>query len=98
MKSDRIKIVSYYILDYLSDNPDAGDTFEGICEWWLLTRSIKFEIPTVSEALAGLVAEGFIEEQKRLDSRSIYKIKRTETEENRQDFKPDLGELGVRCD
>jgi hypothetical protein len=49
MKSDPIKEqreVSHYILDYLSDNPDAGDTFEGIVEWWLLTQSIKFEMRT----------------------------------------------------
>ena len=29
-----------FILAYLSDNPDAGDTFEGIVEWWLLNQRI----------------------------------------------------------
>src|SRR5215216_921796 len=76
MKRDPIREereVTYYILDYLSDNPDAGDTLEGILEWWLLTRSIKFEMGTVSQAVASLVAEGLIMEQKGLDSRSIYR-------------------------
>ena len=85
MKRDPIREqreVSHYILDYLFDNPDAGDTFEGIVEWWLLTQSIKFEMRTVSEALTSLTAEGLILEQKGLDSRSIYRIK--QTEENRQ--------------
>ena len=85
MKRDPIKEqrdVCQYILAYLSDNPDAGDTFEGIVEWWLLTQSIKFEMRTVSEAVASLVAEGLIEEQKGFDSRSVYRI--TQTEENRQ--------------
>jgi DNA-binding MarR family transcriptional regulator len=92
MKSDRIREVSIYILDYLSDNPDAGDTFEGICQWWLLNRCIKFEIPTVSEAVARLVAEGLVEEQKRLDSRSVFRIKHTE--ENRQRIQTRLKEVG----
>jgi|SRR6185436_2175961 DNA-binding MarR family transcriptional regulator len=85
MKRDPIKEqrdICHYILAYLSDNPDAGDTFEGIVEWWLLTQSIKFEMRTVSEAVASLVAEGLIVEQKGFDSRSVYRIK--QTEENRQ--------------
>jgi hypothetical protein len=94
MKSDPIRErreASHYILDYLYNNPDAGDTFEGIMEWWLLTQSIKFEMQTVSEAVAGLVAEGLIVEQKGRDSRSIYRIK--ETEENRQKISKRLREV-----
>jgi DNA-binding MarR family transcriptional regulator len=94
MKSDPIREqreVSHYILDYLSDNPDAGDTFEGIVEWWLLTQSIKFEMRTVSVALASLIAEGLIVEQKGLDSRSIYRIK--QTTENRQKISTRLREI-----
>ena len=99
MKSDPIRQqreVSHYILDYLSDNPDAGDTFEGIVEWWLLTQSIKFEVRTVSEALASLVAEGLIVEQKGLDSRSIYRVKHTE--ENRQKILTRLREIRSSLD
>jgi DNA-binding MarR family transcriptional regulator len=94
MKKDPIREhreVSYYILDYLSDNPDAGDTLEGIVEWWLLTQCIKFETRTVSEAVATLVAEGLIVEQKGLDSRSIYRIK--QTKENRQKISTRLREI-----
>src|SRR5215470_3828677 len=68
----------HYILAYLADNPDAGDTLAGIAEWWLLTQSIKFETRTVSEAVARLVADGLIVEHKGIDSRIIYKINRTE--------------------
>jgi len=70
---------------------DAGDTFEGIMEWWLLTQSIKFEMQTVSEAIASLVAEGLIVEQKGLDSRSIYSIRKTE--ENRRKISTRLREI-----
>jgi len=84
-------LVSHYILDYLSDNPDAGDTFEGIVEWWLLTQSIKFEMRTVSDAVADLVAEGLIVEQKGRDSRSFYRI--NQTEENRQKISTRLRQI-----
>jgi hypothetical protein len=66
--------VSHYILAYLSDNPDAGDTFEGLVEWWLLDQKIKFETRNVSEAVARLISEGLIVEHEEPDSRIIYKV------------------------
>ena len=69
--------ICYYILAYLSDNPDAGDTFDGIVEWWLLDQRIKFETRNVSEAVARLVSEGLIVEQEESDARVIYKVNRT---------------------
>lgn len=67
----------HYILGYLLDNPDAGDTFDGIAEWWLLSQRIKFETRTVFEAVARLVADGLIVEQRGPDSRIVYKVNRT---------------------
>lgn len=66
----------YYILDYLVDNPDAGDSLEGIVDWWLLTQKIKFETQTVSAAVAELVADGLIVEQEGSDSRVVYRVNR----------------------
>lgn len=66
--------VCYYILSYLSDNPDAGDTFDGLVEWWLLDQKIKFETRNVSEAVAHLISEGLIVEHEEADSRIIYKV------------------------
>jgi hypothetical protein len=79
MKSDSAREqreVCYHILAYLADNPDAGDTFEGIVEWWLLRQRIKFETITVSEAVAKLIAEGLIVEEKGSDSRVVYRVQR----------------------
>jgi len=72
-----------YILAYLSDNPDAGDTFDGIAEWWLLSQQIKFETRNVSEAVARLVSEGLIEEHHEADSRKTYRINKTRAREIR---------------
>jgi hypothetical protein len=67
----------HYILAYLLENPDAGDTLDGIVEWWLLNQRIRFETLTVSQAVARLVADGLIVEQKGPDSRIIYRANRT---------------------
>ena len=66
----------YHILAYLADNPDAGDTFEGIVEWWLLHQRIKYETRTVSEAVAKLIDEGLIREEKGTDARVVYRVHR----------------------
>ena len=66
--------VRYHILAYLCDNPDAGDTFDGIVEWWLLHQRIKFETRNISEAVRKLVAEGLILEDEGPDTRVTYRI------------------------
>jgi len=76
MKPDPIeqREVRYHILAYLCDNPDAGDTFEGIVEWWLLHQRIRFETRNISEVVRKLVAEGLILEDEGPDSRVMYRI------------------------
>ena len=76
MKADPIEQndVRYHILAYLCDNPNAGDTFDGIVEWWLLQQRIKFETRNISEAVRKLVAEGLIVEDEGFDSRVTYRV------------------------
>jgi hypothetical protein len=69
--------ICYYILAYLSDNPDAGDTFDGIVEWWFLNQQIKFETRNVSKAVARLISEELIVEHEESDSRVIYRLNRS---------------------
>lgn len=76
-QEEKAREVSYYILAYLSENPDAGDTFDGIVEWWLLRQRIKFETRNVSEAVTKLVSDGLIEEHEGSDSRIFYRVNRT---------------------
>lgn len=78
MKEDQSKEKArHYILGYLIDNPNAGDTLEGIAEWWLLQQRIRFETLTVAQAVAKLVEDGLIVEQKGPDSRVIYRASRS---------------------
>jgi len=62
------------ILAYLVDYPQAQDTFEGIVEWWLLERRIKYETALVKKALAELIAAGMLLEAKGSDSQIHYRI------------------------
>ena len=65
-----------HILSYLLDNPEAGDTLEGIVDWWLLKQRIRFETLTVAQAVAQLVNDGFVIAQQGPDSRIIYRANR----------------------
>ena len=66
-----------HILGYLLDNPDAGDTLEGIADWWLVKQRIRFETLTVAQAVAQLVNDGLISPQQGPDSRIIYRANRS---------------------
>jgi hypothetical protein len=77
-----------YILGYLLEHPDAGDTLDGIVEWWLLHQRIRFETRNVSQAVSELIAQGLIVTQKGPDSRIIYKANR-----NSESIQTMLGEI-----
>jgi hypothetical protein len=66
--------IGYQILTYLAEHPEAQDTLEGIVEWWLLERQIKFQTARVKEALSELVVKGLILEKKGPDSQTHYRI------------------------
>ena len=69
------------ILAYLVDHPKARDTLEGIVEWWLLERQIRFQTARVKEALSNLIARGFILEKKGSNSKIHYRVNQSRLEE-----------------
>jgi DNA-binding MarR family transcriptional regulator len=93
-QKDKEREVSYYILSYLAENPEAGDTFDGIVEWWLLRQRIKFETRNVSDAVTRLVSEGLIEEHQGSDSRIIYRVNKTKEQDVRSLLMHRKGSLG----
>jgi hypothetical protein len=66
--------IGYQILTYIVEHPEAQDTLEGLVEWWLLERAIKFETARVKEALSELGSKGLILEEKGSDSQTHYRI------------------------
>lgn len=52
--------IAHEILAYLVEHPEAQDTLEGIVQWWLLERKIKYQEILVKEALTKLVQDGYL--------------------------------------
>ncbi len=84
--NDELKIGNE-ILAYLVENPKAKDTLEGIVEWWLLERQIKFQTARVKEALSDLVARGLILEKKGSNSQIHYRINQSKYKKIQELFK-----------
>ena len=74
MANESVEQIGHRILKYLAENPNAGDTLEGIVEWWLLDRLTMSNINKVKEALALLVEAHLVLERKGKESRTYYKI------------------------
>lgn len=62
------------ILAYLARRPRSRDTLEGIAEWWLLEQQIVRRTSEVREALAELVAEGWVVERGGRSARIRYSV------------------------
>lgn len=68
------------ILSYLEEHPEAEDTIDGIIQWWLLERKIRYQQKKVQEALSELAGKGFILERRR-GSRCHYRMNREKGKE-----------------
>ena len=74
MQLNQTDEIRFYVLCYLAENPDAGDTFTGIVDQWLIDQRIKYETQRVSEVVAQLVSDGLLVETKKADSEMIYRV------------------------
>ena len=79
-KTDNSEIASE-ILKYLADHPNATDTLNGVVQWWFPERTIRFQLDQVKQALDELVAKGMVTEQKRSDSKIVYRANRSMLED-----------------
>ncbi len=83
--------IAVEILSYLDENPEAQDTLDGVIQWWLLERKIKYQITLVKEALSELVKDGLVVEKESLDSQTRYQVNRQKREEIRTILKARAG-------
>jgi Fe2+ or Zn2+ uptake regulation protein len=72
---------THEILEYWVDHPDAQDTLNGIVQWWLLDRRIRYQREQVREALAELVRQELVVEVRSPDSQSRYRINQSKLKE-----------------
>ncbi|MCP4254185.1 MAG: hypothetical protein GY775_12410 [Candidatus Scalindua sp.] len=66
--------IARIILNYLSKNPDAGDTLEGISRWWLNRDKIDVAVDEIAGVLEALIKEGLIEKQTMPGDNANYKV------------------------
>jgi hypothetical protein len=66
--------IRHSVLSYLVANTGAGDTLEGIVEWWLLEQNIRDTTAEVKRALEELTLKGLILEYKTSNTRVHYRI------------------------
>jgi hypothetical protein len=62
------------ILEYLVKNPDAGDTEDGILQWWLMERALIEVRPVVEAALEWLLERDLVFTVGAKDSRMHYRL------------------------
>jgi hypothetical protein len=60
------------ILEYLQDHRRAGDTLEGIAQWWLLCHRVDRTVPLVKQTLEILKDKGMIIEHQLPDGGCLY--------------------------
>ena len=67
----RLSEVVDAILRYLHSHPDAADTVDGICEWWL-PRHWRVDIERVEAALVRMQAQGLVCRRENADRHVVY--------------------------
>ncbi len=72
--NNRKEDIARIILNYLSKNPDAGDTLEGISRWWLNREKIDVAVDEIAGVLEALIKEGLIEKQTMPGDNANYKV------------------------
>ena len=71
--------ISGVILNYLQRNPDAGDTLEGIVNWWMGFESIESSVEEVADILDGLIQERTITMHNIADGTTFYRYNKKQS-------------------
>jgi hypothetical protein len=66
--------VADVILDYLTEHPQASDTFKGIAEWWIMRQRVRVEVNLLKKVLHQLTGSGVLEVSGEGDNRR-YRLK-----------------------
>ena len=68
-----IEEVAQTILRYITAHPDACDSLEGICDWWLTRQRRDDARSDVAAAIERLVSRGRIEASSGVDGLTVYR-------------------------
>lgn len=89
--------MSRALLSYLFENTAASDTLDGIVEWWLLDRKLRYEIVEVKEVLDEFVDKKLIFESEAADRRVHYRVNRRKQKQIRA-LLEETGELSAQTE
>jgi hypothetical protein len=70
----RIGKIGRCVLAYLKDHPKAGDTLDGIVDWWIPRQRLTEARARVQLALDDLKTRGLIVERRLRDGRAWFSI------------------------
>lgn len=68
---EKVESIAKEIREYYRNNPSAGDTVDGIANWWIANQSLKSSKILVHKALEFLVVQGELHKQI-FDDQEIY--------------------------
>ena len=68
-----MKFLRKEIIDYLRKNPNAGDSLEGVMNWWLSQRNKKPDVAEIEQVLEQLIAEGSVRKVSLVGGTILYR-------------------------
>ena len=71
-EASRVESITRELSRYLSANPNAADTLEGVALWWLSGNVSEAYLADVHEALTRLVNGGEVTRRAMVDGTVIY--------------------------
>ena len=71
MTEHQQQVLQQQILDYLDAHPGAGDTIDGVLQWWL-TQAPNVQEQQVEVLLLQMVAQGLLRAHQLPDGRLMF--------------------------
>lgn len=65
-------LICQLVLEYLREHPYAGDTLEGIREWWMFRQRLDDSVEAVERVLKQLNKTGAIYARQTASGRTLY--------------------------
>jgi len=81
------------VTGYLREHPHAGDTLEGIMQWWMFRQQLDDPSAAVQRVLEQLKETGVVYERKTTSGRTLYLASQPDESLSEERSLPDEGAL-----
>lgn len=62
------------IIRYLQKNPNAGDSLNGVMNWWIPSAYKKNNVAKIEQVLEQLITEGLVRKTSLVDGSILYRL------------------------